>query len=623
MNILPTKTPSSRVEQSIRKTPTENPASNITSMGVKALMKVLSVFAYVMKEKTVPSDSIQASLFQWAEEGVNLRVFRDLGISHLTSLIPVRVFDSTCTKSILRAAQTLRKITGPQGALRNNNNITAADLKVVRTWSLFVGKMCDKTTKKEEQKENSRMAEKYYGELQNAIVNLGEPELSILMKPQVARKAVDQSKEIESLKKVVETLTGESGTFIRPLKAKEVKERRPKTYARYLELRRHIREKYKQWLRSYITSNGQHEMPTSDVRAAAVREGIMHNIPEGFDGMIGVDTRLRTTTGRKLSSVPAIPDGTILRMNSDYSADDDNTFVYQILVPTEDGKKPDNSGIKVKGRWYRKQQFYTEDWVRRSNKAIGKKVMDIIDSKHTEQVRNRWRMDLRDDDVEKRTMAAMVEILYQTAQRIGSSRGMAHGTRTYGLSALLREHVRLRGKQTILLEYPGKDAVKQSFVLNASDSQHMKRVVKIVRKLCKDKKKDEKVFRIPGTLRMKDITGQHVNRYLKSVGAQFTNHKFRHLKANIIALPLLTQSKLLEQKDKGQILDADVNKEINSIGEKVGKELGHVIRTKQGDDKVTGATALRSYISPEIVKQFYDGLGVRYPAWLEKTIRGG
>jgi hypothetical protein len=50
----------------------------------------------------------------------------------------------------------------------------------------------------------------------------------------------------------------------------------------------------------------------------------------------------------------------------------------------------------------------------------------------------------------------------------------------------------------------------------------------------------------------------------------------------------------------------------------VGKQLGHL-----NGNKPTVNTALKSYVDPSLLQEFYDRIGVRPPPLIEKIIKSG
>ena len=52
------------------------------------------------------------------------------------------------------------------------------------------------------------------------------------------------------------------------------------------------------------------------------------------------------------------------------------------------------------------------------------------------------------------------------------------------------------------------------------------------------------------------------------------------------------------------------------------KQVGEVLHRRTGsgeNQKVTDMTAMNAYISPEILVEFFDDLGLRVPRWVPKT----
>jgi hypothetical protein len=128
----------------------------------------------------------------------------------------------------------------------------------------------------------------------------------------------------------------------------------------------------------------------------------------------------------------------------------------------------------------------------------------------------------------------------------------------------------------------------------------------------KDKDPDDFAFVVNG----ERFTSAMANRYMHEIGgvpAAITIHKFRHIKANSLAIPILESCPLIGAEDntvKGVL--SWLNENMKSVGE----ELGHF---KEG--QVVGTTAIASYVDPVLVKQLFVSCNVQLPAALEKLVK--
>jgi hypothetical protein len=102
-------------------------------------------------------------------------------------------------------------------------------------------------------------------------------------------------------------------------------------------------------------------------------------------------------------------------------------------------------------------------------------------------------------------------------------------------------------------------------------------------------------------------------RELAGIPASVSIHKFRHIKANSLAVPILEACPLIGKKDntaKGVL--AWLNENMKEVGEK----LGHF---KEG--QTVGTTAIASYVDPLLVKSLFEKCQVQLPAAIEKLVR--
>jgi DNA topoisomerase IB len=231
-------------------------------------------------------------------------------------------------------------------------------------------------------------------------------------------------------------------------------------------------------------------------------------------------------------------------------------------------------------------------------------------SEHVDDFRKKWVKDLSNPDPKTQAMAAMVEIIYLTQARIGGSSTNKEGEDRFGLSTLLVKHVKKTPKG-MKFDYTGKKSTAQHHEL-VGNSPTTRKVMSIISELTSGKKPDDLVFTIHG----KRILGSMVNRYLRSLGVPkgITVHKFRHTAGTQLALNILKKSPFKKSEHPAQTA---VEKWVKEEMKAVGEILHH--RTGTGDkQKVTGMTAINAYISPEVLKSFFNNLGLRTPKWVPK-----
>ena len=110
------------------------------------------------------------------------------------------------------------------------------------------------------------------------------------------------------------------------------------------------------------------------------------------------------------------------------------------------------------------------------------------------------------------------------------------------------------------------------------------------------------------------MSSAQINRYMQSIGFPkgFTVHKLRTARGTEMAISIL---KSCPYKKGDGTKDTVIHKWLENELLKIGEELGHM-----SGDKITSSTAIQNYISPEILADFYNKLGVRPSAKVQKAI---
>jgi DNA topoisomerase IB len=213
------------------------------------------------------------------------------------------------------------------------------------------------------------------------------------------------------------------------------------------------------------------------------------------------------------------------------------------------------------------------------------KINQIINK--IDEIRKIWLKDMNDKDLTKAQFGLATEIIYNTAMRVGTEGNMTNGQPTYGLLTLRAKDVKCDNNK-VVFDYIGKAGVRHKHIITD------KKVVKLICILKKNRKSDEKLFK---------ITPEQLNLYLKNrLKLPITIHKFRTLKGTKIAYKKLIEenpcSKLKTEKEKLDYL--------KKVLLEIGKELGHY-----SGEKITGETALKNYIDLSIIKQYFEKCNIK------------
>jgi hypothetical protein len=408
-------------------------------------------------------------------------------------------------------------------------------------------------------------------------------------------KQHNQAAHLAEATRLVQKLAGRKGSRLSQIEGKAAKEKNPELYKRYLQVNRDVTSSYTDFVRSAARAAGHPVLISTLIRDMA-KAGIKYH---GYDGIeklyLGEDGKLYTPPPYR-EILASVAPGSRVIMNPKYDPKTDDCAVFQYQVP---GSKRDANSMS---------SAYTRSYV------IGRKNQrfDLV-AKTTAKIPNmrpRWVKDLRSGDPRTRMLAAMTEMLYSQAMRIGGAKNNVDGKTTYGLSTLLVNHVNIRNGNAIIT-YPGKDAIQQKHVLRSDDATlpETKLVIQILQKLITGKKGTAFVWTDPTGER---ITSSDVNAYMRGKKLGISAHKFRHIRGSELMTKALSELKIPKNANQQQ-----VEKLVKQEALKVGMLLGHM-----SGEKATSATAIKSYINPSMLVKFFADKQLRIPQWIPRGGRG-
>ena len=257
---------------------------------------------------------------------------------------------------------------------------------------------------------------------------------------------------------------------------------------------------------------------------------------------------------------------------------------------------------------------------------------------------DKWRKDLNSGPTtEKRRLAAVCELLYQTGYRVGSKAPSSGGQRTgsSGVGTIRIKHIvgvnrdsenvdfledgKLEGMQrllkkkslgSVLLKYLQKTRWPFIFYLNPAkhdgkDKKAMKSLVETISDGIEGANSpDDYVF---PSRQGSGLGSARINRYIESLGLGITAHRMRGLKANRVFVESTDkQESLLTSLDK-----EGTDKKFIDVVIEAAEALNHARSSKsvvagQGGRKILGnktadwEETLKSYITPNSVRYFYQ-----------------
>lgn len=305
----------------------------------------------------------------------------------------------------------------------------------------------------------------------------------------------------------------------------------------------------------------------------------------GFDGYLDSDGNHYTLGGKKLSAVPL---GTV-EMNPKYNLREDNTYVCRLLelnrnISTQDRNKNNkNSKFSHVNDFLKREQYYV----------------------------NKWRKDLFSDDEYLKLCSTVVDILYRTKARIGGIDNSTEGKATYGISTLLKEHIRF-SKNTVFFEYSGKKNHLQYHKIVLDTDKYSKQLGNNLKFFINKKLKTVFPQYISNGRKKTILLSHAVRAYLKKLNVPVSPHGFRHAFAQTTTQNILGSLNDI-QFNTGNELE-------KAIRDEIVKYIATVLHHESGS-KLTSTTALNAYIDPRLIKQEYDRRNLRLTKFFE-TLNG-
>ncbi len=388
-------------------------------------------------------------------------------------------------------------------------------------------------------------------------------------------------------------ITGDApkyGYFINPQDAKAYREKNPTQWEEYAKLSRVLTKEVKRQVFRYVRNKQQERVSVDEVSKYLDKQGLLHNLPRGFvGGMIGDDMSYYTAAGKKLDKAPI----GLVRMNPKYDPAQDNTYVMFSVAYGKNEKGGDASAGRI-----RTESMNAANKIKRHAVAH-----DFLNNE--DKIRAKWLRDLKRKGTKEQIMATMVELLWATSARIGGKGNKTAGETTYGLSTLRADHVKIKGTK-LLFDYVGKKMASQAASYNIGTAEG-KLVGEVMKKLLDDAAGDEMIFQFRG----RPIIRHAISKYLTSLGTNMSAHSFRRVTGSRMALEILNSNPFKAKVQKGAIKETEVNRWFKAEMTKIGEALHH-----RNGEKVTGITAIKSYIDPSIIENFYASLGLRVPAFV-------
>ena len=167
--------------------------------------------------------------------------------------------------------------------------------------------------------------------------------------------------------------------------------------------------------------------------------------------------------------------------------------------------------------------------------------------------------------------------------RVGSERYVRDGT--YGVTTLLRRHVKVRGRR-VCLSFPAKHGIRvRTEVVDPELAAAMRRLLEI---------RGPRVFKYEWEDGVYNLTNKRLNDYVKIyLGNEFSAKDFRTWGGTLLAAIYLAERAAKEGFPESE---REQKRSVTAVMRRVAERLGN-----------TPAVTRESYVSPAVVEQYLDG----------------
>ena len=433
-----------------------------------------------------------------------------------------------------------------------------------------------------------------YRHIVNNIGILKEPLFTGEVEPE-AKLPVDQAM---SNLKAHTAKHGGKGLMLTDDQEAKLKAKKPEEHKEYRKHVLAVRDGRRAEIKKMVRASGADKLPVKTIESNLKKIGLPTNfIPIGFDGFYDENSNMYARNGKQFA---ANIDGGRYIPNPTY---DPKRHGHQYIGTH------DNPRAKIP------QKIYTTDHKQDSHDdrqvAVKENAANLSEYKDT------WRHDMNTAKPPHVTLAHLVEAMYQTSSRIGSrdDGGLAKGIKTYGLRTILVRHVKTYANGNIVIHFPGKDAMHQTFKIKPDEPSKVK-LIDYIKKKMTNKKLDHPVWTL-GSSQTEMPSASSVNKYMQDMGWKGGLHKFRHIRGAELAVAYMKKHKTPTKMTKKEL-----ETYVKDLGTTVGQILGHQRTLSTGKTEPVGTTALKSYIDPQLIADLYKSKQVPVPAWLEKALKG-
>ena len=415
------------------------------------------------------------------------------------------------------------------------------------------------------------------------VSELKDPVLDSLFAPDV--KQFNHSK----LHKTVNALVGRKGTFLTPDEKNIVGDTDPEGLEEYKEERKKHYAAAGELLKSLVRKSGKPLIPYQDAYNALNAAGFDHILVPGHTGLIDAVGKIYTPKGELIPTRPSPDVFARIETNPNVGEGKGNNWAIKAFRHETD---------VTPGRM---SQFYTENYTKSASESKYQKVRDLLPELNS--IRTKWQQYILKFDISNPACvcAVVLELLYNFSARMGTAKGKGMGT-----LAVKNVTVTPNGAT---IKYLGKCNIPQKNAI-LPNTPVAKKIISILAELEEGKLSSDYLFTYTKEGKKLRVFPANINKFFKSLGSPVSCHKLRTAKGSSIWIE--EEGKYKPKTEKEAIAA------MNAIAVKVGAALSH-IRGVEAASKVTGATALSSYIDPTAVISTFIKWGFRPPKAIEKV----
>jgi DNA topoisomerase I len=230
----------------------------------------------------------------------------------------------------------------------------------------------------------------------------------------------------------------------------------------------------------------------------------------------------------------------------------------------------------------RKQYLYSATYRAQQERAKYDKLIRFGDALPTLREAMATHFDQEEFDRE-RVSAIALRLIELGWFRVGSERYVRDGT--YGVTTLLRRHVKVRGRR-VCLSFPAKHGIRvRTEVVDPELAAAMRRLLEI---------RGPRVFKYEWEDGVYNLTNKRLNDYVKIyLGDEFSAKDFRTWGGTLLAAIYLAERAAKEGFPESE---GEQKRSVTAVMRRVAERLGN-----------TPAVTRESYVSPAVVEQYLDG----------------